>query len=135
MTSKKIDVRQKIEVSIDVIFFGYNFTQNLRNIEFYQAKRLSYLLELFSWHILAKFKENRRNGFSAKAQKMKKRSKKMPLFRTNERFSIKRAKNKKNGRATFLIFFTPKFMQSFGKILGAVPEIICDTRTHTHTRT
>ena len=34
----------------------------------------------------------------------------------------------------FLTFFTPNFMSSFGKIVGAVSEISCDART-AHART
>ena len=48
--------------------FGYNFPQNLRSIELSQAKRLSYLLELFCWHILARFKENPRINAAAFAK-------------------------------------------------------------------
>ena len=55
--------------------FGGNFTQNLRNNAFSRVKRLSYHLELFFWHILAKFKKNPRNGFSAKSQKLPKMAK------------------------------------------------------------
>ena len=55
--------------------FDVNFTQNLRNIELSQAKRLSYLLELFCWHILGGFKKNPRNGVSAKSQKLQKMAK------------------------------------------------------------
>ena len=55
--------------------FDVNFAQNLRNIELSQAKRLSYLLELFCWHILGGFKKNPRNGFSAKSQKLPKMAK------------------------------------------------------------
>ena len=33
-------------------------------------------------------------------------------------------KSQKSGRATFLTLFTPNFVPSFGKILGAVSEII-----------
>ena len=56
--------------------FDVNFIQNLRNLELSQAKRLSYLLELFCWHILGRFKEIPRNGFSAKSQKLPKMAKK-----------------------------------------------------------
>ena len=42
-------------------------------------------------------------------------------------------KSEKSGRATFLTFFTPNFVPGFGKILGAVSEIIRDTLTHGHT--
>ena len=55
--------------------FGGNFTQNLRNNAFSRVKRLSYHLELFFWHILATFKNNSRNGFSAKSQKLPKMAK------------------------------------------------------------
>ena len=43
----------------------------------------------------------------------------------------KTSKNlKKEGdRATFLTFLTPNFVPGFGKILGAVSEIIRDTQT------
>ena len=42
-------------------------------------------------------------------------------------------KYEKSGHAMFLTFFTPNFMPGFGKILGAVSEIIRDTHTHGHT--
>ena len=93
--------------------FGYNFTQNLRNIEFSQAKRLSYLLELFCWHILARFKENPRNGFSAKFQKLPK----MAFFLTNVRFSRKRAKNLKKCPCYVSYIFYPQLRAKFRKNL------------------
>ena len=101
-------------------------TQNPRNMEVSQAKRLSYLLELFCWHILGGFKKNPRNGFSSKAQKL-------PKMGKNGFFSHKSA-SQKTGRATFLTFFTPNFVPGFGKILGAVSEIIRDGH-HTDTQT
>ena len=107
--------------------FGVNFTQNLRNIELSQAKRLSYLLELFCWHILGGFKKNPRNRFFSKAQKLPKVAKNG--FRQNG------PKSQKSGRATFLTFFTPNFMPGFEKILGAVSEIIRDTTRTPDTRT
>ena len=107
------------------VSFGYNFTQNLRNIEFSQAKRLSYILE----HILAKFKENPRNGFSAKSQKLPKMafSPQMSGIRENGQTS------QKSARATFYTLFTPNYMASFEKILGAVSEIIRHRHTATQT--
>ena len=87
------------------------------------------VLVLFCWHILEKFKENPRNGFSAKPQKLPK----MAFFRTNERFSRNGQKSQKSVRATFLTFFTPNFVPGFGKILGAVSEIIRYRQTHKHT--
>ena len=44
-------------------------------------------------------------------------------------------KSQKSVRATFLTFFTPNFMPSFGKILGEVSEIIRDTHTAHGART
>ena len=109
--------------------FGYNFTQNLRNIEFSQVKRLPYLLELFCWHILGGFKKNPRNGFSAKSQKLPKMAKKWLFFAQMSGFRENGAKSQKSVRATFLTFFTPNFMPGFGKILGAVSEKIRVRRT------
>ena len=59
----------KIKICTKFSIFDVNFTRNLRNIELSQAKRLSYLLELFCWHILGGFKKNPRNGFSENCQK------------------------------------------------------------------
>ena len=116
-------------------FFKYNFTQNLRNIELSQAKRLSYLLELFCWHILARFKENPLNGFSAKSQKLPKMAKNGFFSQKCAAFEKTGKKSEKSGRAKFLTFFTPNFMPGFGKILGAVSEIIRHAQTHKHTNT
>ena len=91
--------------------FGYNFTQNLRNIEFSQAKRLTYLIELFFWHILAKYKENPRNGISAKSQKLQK----MAFF--SHKWAVFEKKAKISKKRPFLTFFIPNFVPSFGKSL------------------
>ena len=112
--------------------FDVNFTKNLRNIELSQAKRLSYLLELFCWHILGGFKENPRNGFSAKSQKLPKMAKngeKWLFFAKINGFRQNGPKSQKSGCATFLTFFTPNFVPGFGKILGAVSEIIRNGHT------
>jgi hypothetical protein len=42
-------------------------------------------------------------------------------------------KSQKRGRAMFLTYFTPNFKPSFGKILGAVSEINCNTWTNART--
>ena len=60
-------------------------------MEVSQAKRLSYLLELFCWHILGGFKKNPRNGFSSKAQKL-------PKMARNGFFSHKSAAFAKTGK-------------------------------------
>ena len=59
---------------VDVSFWR-QFRSKSQKIELSQAKRLSYLLELFCWHILLGFKKNPRNGFSAKSQKLPKMAK------------------------------------------------------------
>ena len=105
--------RNKTFMSLTSIF-GYNFTQNLRNIEFSQAKRLSYILELFCWHILARFRKNPRNGFSAKYQKLLKMAKNV-VFRTNERFSRKRAKISKKRPCYASYIFYPQLRAKFRK--------------------
>ena len=103
--------------------FGYNFTQNIRNIELSQAKRLSYLIDLFCWHILARFKENPRNGFSVKSQKLPKLAKN-GFFSHKWAVFEKTAKNLKKAVMLHFLQFSPNLVPSFGKILGAVPEII-----------
>ena len=62
---------------------------------------------------------------------------KMDFFAQMSGFRENGQKSQKRDRATFLTFFTPNFVPGFGKILGAVSEIIRDTRTETdgHTDT
>ena len=54
---------------------------------------------------------------------------KMAFFAQMSGFRENGPKSQKSGRATFLTLLTPNFVQGFGKILRAVSEIICDTRT------
>ena len=113
--------------------FDVNFTQNLRNIELSQAKRLSYLLELY---FVGTFQEDLRKILGTDFPQSPKNCQKWPkmaFFRINSRLSPNRQKSEKSGRATFLTFFTPNFVPGFGKILGAVSEIIRDTHTHGRT--
>ena len=79
--------------------------------------------------ILGKFKENPRNGFSVKSQKLAKMAKNGFFFAQMSGFRENGQKSQKSGHANFLRFFTSNFVPSFGKILGAVSEIIRDTRT------
>ena len=57
----------------------------------------------------------------------------MAIFLQMSGFRENGQKSQKSGRATFLTFLTPNFVPSFGKILGAVSEII--RNRHTHKRT
>ena len=82
--------------------FDVNFTQNLRNIELSQAKRLSYLLELFCWHILGGFKKNPRNGFSA-VQKTAKNG----FFSHKSAAFVKTGKNLKKAAVLRFLHFLP----------------------------
>ena len=112
--------------------FGYNFTQNLRNIEFSQTKRLSYLLELFSGTSWRNLRRILGTDFPQSPKNCQKWPK-MAFFSHKWVVFEKRAKiSKKSVRATFLTFFTPNFVPSFGKILVAVSEIIRDGRRTAH---
>ena len=92
-----------------------------------------FYLELFFRHILAKFKKNPWNGFFAKSQK-KKKWQKIPFLPQMSGFRENGRKFQKIVRAMFLTFFTPNFMPSFVKILGAVSEIMhYGARTHGQT--
>jgi hypothetical protein len=99
---------------VDVNFL-YNFIHFLRYIAFSRLKRLSYLLELLFWHILAKFKKNPRNGFFAKSQKLVKMAKNCVFFRTNEQFSRKRAKISKKWPCYVSYIFYPQLHAKFRK--------------------
>ena len=97
--------------------FGYNFTQNLSNIEFSQAKRLSYLLELFLWRILAKFKEILGTDFPQSPKNCQKWPKmaKNVFFCINQRLSQKRDKISKKRPCYVSYIFYPQLRAGFRK--------------------
>ena len=99
---------------------------------FFSGETSALCFRTFFWHILARSKKNPRNGFSAKSQKLAKMAKNV-FFRTNERFSRKRAKISKKRSCYVTYIFTPNFMPSFGKILGTVSEITRDGHMDTYT--
>ena len=117
-TRKSVAMSKKYWV-VDVNFYGYNFTQNLRNIDFPgEMPTLSFRTNFLPnsgkvWKILGTdFPQSPKN-----CQKW--------LFSHKYAVFEKAAKNlKKRSHVTFLTFFTPNFVPSFGKILGAVSEII-----------
>ena len=116
--------------------FGYNFTQNLRNIRFRRRNDCP----IFQNYFFGTFWRNLRKILGTDFPQSPKNCQKWPkmaFFRINKRFSRKRAKISKKRPCYVSDIFYHHFMPGFGKILGAVSEIMRYGRTYgrTHGRT
>ena len=109
--------------------FFYITSPKISEISHFLGKRLYYLLELF----FGTFWQSLRKILWTDFPQSGKNCQKWLFFAQMSGFRENRQKSKKSGQATFLTFFTPNFVPSFRKILGAVSEIIRDRQTDTQT--